>query len=415
LVLLNQNLKDADQVEDLRAKAYCIAVDPSRREEAKQLVLDSEAKIPMTPEDDVMLGRIYLEDRQYQQALKYLTRAVRDTMPSIDHLALLAKVQLQLGYTANAATTVEHLKRLAPASWETVSSEARLLAAGGDKAAAARRLLDAAAGTTGAASGRIAALLEEFGRPDDAEKVLADDMARAKTPTAHVALVAFYVRTGKVEKAIALTKAHDGPDCPPGLTARLLSAAVYAGPRDPEGKTVMAEVTAIVEAKDKAKPNNVDVLTARAELADAAGKYDDAIDLYEKCIALQPDGYVCLNNAAVLLALHKAGAGSKPVDYADRVIKLRGPRAEFFDTRGLGYLSDRNFNKAIADFTLAAKLEPKAVYFFHLAVAHDQSNTPNPRLATAAMTEAERQGLTAETYKAKLHPIEWTDYLRLAK
>jgi tetratricopeptide (TPR) repeat protein len=364
-----------------------------------------------------MLARIYLDERQYQQALKYLTRATRSSAPLIEHLALLAKIQLQLGYTGDAAATAGQVKRLAPASWEAVSTDARVLAAGGDKAAAARRLLDSpVAATPGMIPGRIAALLEELGLPDYAEKALADDLARAKTPTAHVPLTGFYIRTGQLDKAIALAKTHDGPDCPPGLTARLLSAAVYARPRaaaDPDGswaKTV-ADVTGIVAGKDQASPNNVDVLQARAELADAAGKYDDAIALYEKCIALKPDGYACLNNAAVLIALYQTGSGSKPMELAGRVIQLRGPRPEFIDTRGLGYLNDSDPNsikKAIADFALAAKLEPKAVYYFHLAVAQNKAGFSG--LAAAALADADRQGLTPETYKLKLHPIEWNWY-----
>jgi tetratricopeptide (TPR) repeat protein len=422
---LDENLKDANQVEDRRAKAYCIAVDPFRRDEAKQMINDSvTSAFPLTPDDHVMLARIYLEDHQDQQALAQLTEAVRDPLPAIEHLALLAKLQVRLGYTANAATTVDQMRRLAPASWETVSSAARVTAANGDKVAAANRLLGSpTAQLPGAIPRRVAPLLEELGCKAEAEKALEDDLKRTKSPQAHVPLTAFYIRTGQIDKAIALAKAHDTPDCPPATTAKLLSAAVYSRPRstpaDEAWKKTIAEVSTIVAEKEKqvkAKEEVASILSAEAELADAAGNYDEAINKYDECLRLSPDGYLYLNNAAVLMALHKSGASGRPVEMAERVIRLRGPRVEFIDTRGLGYLAEgdtESTRKAIADFTLAAKLEPKAVYFFHLAEAYDQAETYLP--AAAALADAEKMGLTRATYKNLLHPLEWTKYEDLLK
>jgi tetratricopeptide (TPR) repeat protein len=435
---LDENLKDANQVEDRRAKAYCIAVDPFRRDEAKQMIVDSvTSAFPLTPDDHVMLARIYLEDHQDQQALAQLTEAVRDPLPSIEHLAMLAKLQVRLGNTADAATTVDQMRRLAPASWETVSSAARVTAANGDKAAAANRLLGSpTAQLPGAIPRRVAPFLEELGCKTEAEKALEDDLKRTKSPQAHVPLAAFYIRTGQIDKAIALAKAHDTPDCPPATTAKLLSAAVYSRPRstpiDEEWTKTVAEVTAIVAKKEKQVSEKLklekgeekkkisevlaSILSAEAELADAAGNYDDAITKYDECLRLSPDGYLYLNNAAVLMALNKTGASGRPVEMADRVIRLRGPRAEFIDTRGLGYLADGDSvstRKAIADFTLAAKLEPKAVYFFHLAEAQDQAESP--LAAAAALADAVKMGLTRDTYKTLLHPLEWPSYETLTK
>lgn len=419
LALLDQNLKDSEQVEDRRARAFCLAVDPLRRDEAKRLLLETTQKFAFAPEDNAMLARIYMEDKQYQEALKYLTQAVRDPMPSAEHLALLAKVQLLLGYTANAASTVKQLKAVAPASWETASEEARLLARTGDKAGAARRLLDTnVARTPGEITGRIAPFLEEIGCSEYAEKALVDDLAKATGPAPHVPLTAFYLRTGQFEKAVTTALSKDGEQCPPGLTSRLLSAAVYARPRtsaDPDGawaKTV-AEVTKIVADKEARNPNNVDILYAKAELADAAGKYAEALTLYERCLDLKSDGDVYLNNTAVMLALLKKDAGDRAVKLAEKVISLRGPRPEFLDTRGLCHLAAGNTKKAINDFTLAAKFEPKAVYYYHLAIAQDRAEYP--LLSNAALTEAEKKGLNGKTYKDLLHPLEWPVYEALAK
>jgi tetratricopeptide (TPR) repeat protein len=437
--LLDKNIEDAKQVEDRRAKAYCIAVDPFRRDEAKQMIVDSvTSAFPLTPDDHVMLARIYLEDHQDQQALAQFLEAVRDPLPAIDHLAMLAKLQVRLGYTADAARTVDQLRRLAPASWETVSSAARVTAAGGDKATAARRLIDSpTAQLPGMIPRRVAPLLEELGCKVEAEEVLKKDMDQTKRPGAHVPLAAFYIRTGQIDKAIALAKAHDTPDCPPATTAKLLSAAVYSRPRsaptDEQWTKTVAEVTEIVakkekpvreklklangEDKKKSSEELASILSAQAELADAAGKYDDAVKLYDDCLAHSPDGYVYLNNAAVLMALNKTGTSGKPIELAERVIRLRGPRAEFIDTRGLGYLAKGDAvstRKAVADFTLAAKLEPKAVYFFHLADAQDQAELP-PAAAASALADAEKKGLTRDTYKNLLHPLEWSKYEDLIK
>jgi tetratricopeptide (TPR) repeat protein len=366
-----------------------------------------------------MLARIYMEDKQYQQALKYLTQAARDPMPVPEHLALLSKVQILLGYTANAASTVKQLKAVAPASWEAASEEARLLARTGDKTGAARRLLGTnMARTPGEITGRIAPFLEEIGCTEAAEKALADELAKSPGPTAHVPLTTFYLRTGHFERAAATARKYDGPKTPPGLTARLLSAAVYARPRsreDADGSwaRTVAEIQKIIAEKDKTSPNNVDVLYAKAELADAAGKFDEALSLYERCLDLKKDGDVYLNNAAVMLALLKKDAGDRPVKLADRVIAIRGPRPEFLDTRGLCDLAAGNTKKAVEDFTLATRFDPKAVYFYHLSVAQDRAQYP--LLSYAALTEAEKRGLNAKTYKDQLHPLEWPVYEALTK
>jgi tetratricopeptide (TPR) repeat protein len=172
-------------------------------------------------------------------------------------------------------------------------------------------------------------------------------------------------------------------------------------------------VRTVVAAKDAASPNNVDVLYATAELADAAGKYDDALALYEKCLSLKSDGDVYLNNTAVMLALLKKDAGLRAVELAEKVIALRGPRHEFLDTRGLCHLAAGDVKKAIADFELARRFDPKPTYLFHLAVAQDRAEYP--LLSNAAFTEAEKKGLTAATYKDVLHPLEWPAYEALAK
>jgi tetratricopeptide (TPR) repeat protein len=219
------------------------------------------------------------------------------------------------------------------------------------------------------------------------------------------------------------------------LTARILSAAVYLRPRsesDANGAwaETVKKVTKYIDDKAAENPKDVDVMCAKAELADAAGgllyakdkkaegdkKFDDAIAQYEKCVTLKPDGYVYLNNTAVLLSLLKR-QGAKPVEMAELVIKLQGPQPEFIDTRGLGYLAlgdPSSLRKAVADFTLAAKLEPKAVYFFHLAYAQYREALDRggaPLVVAASLAEAKKLGLTED----KLHPLELDWYSTLTK
>ncbi len=412
LELVELNLQEGGSLlDDQRAKALVLATDPFRQAEAIRLLVESAKKTPLSAEQAYYLGRMYVQQGQLDRAeaaFREATRAAGVAAP--DHLAALVRVQLLRGNPAAARETVARLKAAAPGSFDVVAEEARVLAATG-KGAEAAALLTASkpARDPALAVDRVARLLEEFGLNKEAEAILRR-AADAGTPAAHVALAAFYLRTGRPADAAALAFEREAA-APAGTTARLLAGAVRVRRTAPVPAADQAAWAATVQRieewvnqKQTADPTNVDLLFARAELADIAGRYADALGIYEKGLQVAPDHDPFLNNAALLYALFAKDA-AKAMAAADRLIAVRGPRPGYLDTRAVVHLAAGRFDEAVGDLTAAVGQNSSPVYAFHLARALDAKG----EVPAAAFDDALRKGLT----KAKLHPLEWPEFDRL--
>jgi len=282
---------------------------------------------------------------------------------------------------------------------------------------AAKKLLDSPfAADPAARLARVAPVLEELGLAAEAEAVYRD-AAKADGPTAHTPLAGFLLRAGRAAEAVELAYARESK-APVGVTARLLAAGVRVQPvaltpeaTRPKWADAVRRIDEWVTAKLAANPGNPDVLFARAELDDLAGRYADEIATYEKLIAPAPENEVALNNFALVLALVNRDGGERPLGMVNAVIAKRGPRAAYLDTRAIVHLAGERFDDAIRDLTVALRLDPKPAYSFHLALAEERKAGAKGSTAPrdAAVRDAVRRGLT----KAMLHAKEWPDYDRL--
>lgn len=416
IALIDTNLQEGGNLlDDQRAKSLVQAADPFQRADAIAGLTESAKTVPLGPEENFLLAKLYLQNGVLDQAEVCLKSAAQSGgLASAEHLALLAKVQLERGNTTAARTTIDRLKLAAAGSWVAVAEEARYLARTGKKEEAGKLAFSAAAKDEAAhLLARVGPLLEEIDCPAEAEKAYRQYAGLVTRPDAHVPLASFYLRQDRPAEAIALARSREA-DCPVGTTARLLSGAVRSRPPElvqaaDKGNwdTAVTNAVAWVDAKLTKEPDNADLLFARAELHDAVGRFDDEVRAYEAALRRAPDQDVYLNNLALLLALHNHDASPRPLDLINRAIAKRGPQPYFLDTRAVVHTVAGRLEEARRDLEVAISLSPRPVYFFHLAQTHDKANQTQPR--DAALGEAVQRGLT----KAMLHPKEWGEYDRL--
>lgn len=418
LDLVEENLREGGNLlDDRRAKALVLAADPFRRADAIATLTETANTIPLGPEENYLLARLHIQGGKLveaETALRIATRAAAVAAP--EHLATLIRVQLVRGEMTDAKETLAKLKLAAPNTWLVTSEEARYLARVGNKREAAR-LASAPSGKDDAdhLSARVGPLLEEIGCPVEAEAAYRKALETVKSPTAHVPLTSFYLRTARQPDAIGVARKHaDG--CPIGITARLLCAAVRSRPEDTvpasekdAWKKTIGEVEAWIAAKLRAEPTHPDLLYAKAELDDMAGRYDEEIRALELALRQVPDHDVYLNNLAIVLALHAKDSSGRPLELINRAITKRGPKPHLLDTRAVVLLAANRPADAIRDLTVAIALDPRPVFSFHAALAHEKAEQEPAR--DTALAEALKKGLT----KAMLHPLEWADFERLGK
>lgn len=422
LELIETNLREGGHLlDDQRAKAIILAADPFRRDEAVELLKTTKQTLPLTAEQSYYFAKMLLVQSppNRAEAEAALIEATKTTViASTEHLALLARVQVQRANLDGARKTVARLKMTAPGSWEAMSEDARVLAASGKKPEAGKLALAWSTDATVLAN-RVGPLLEELGCADDAEKAFREALTRGKSP-AHVPLFSYLIRAGRAANALDLAREHESAT-PPGMTAKMLASAARSRPPAlvPEAErtawaATIAEAEVWVRTRLTAEPTNPDLLLAMAGFDDLAGRFDDEILRYEQVLAAQPDNETVLNNLALLLALHRRDGGEKPLSLVNRAIAKRGPRTTYLDTRAMIHAAAGRHEEAVQDLTVAIGLEPKPGYYFHLAVVYDKlAETKREAVAVrdSALREAKTRGLT----KAMLHAKEWSDFDRLVQ
>lgn len=399
VALIDENLKSGQRAEDLTAKALVLAGDPYRRAEVKRLLSDAAKLAPPTADEALQIARLHLQENDPAAAEDTLTEATRSAALAVpEHLAVLHRIQVQRGRGPAAKATLEKLKKAAPGSWPAVAEEARALAKDGKKADAEKMLL-AFPADEATWLGRVVPMLVDVGCAPAAEKYLSELPENRGKAT----LAFLYAGSGKSAEAVRTAK-----ELPPAVAARAMTAAVAGlAPDAKDRDAVLADVAAWGEGKLKAAPADRDLLTLAGVVADARGNYDDAVAKFEAAVAAGGAAVAARNNLAYLLAVHKKDAGDRPLELVAQAVEAAGPRASLLDTRGVVLLGQGKASEAVREFEAAAGAEPKGVYYFHLALAHEKLNSV-ARLR-AARDAATRAGLT----KAAVHPKEWGDYERL--
>ncbi len=395
LAVIEQNLEKGNRAEDREVKAILLSAQPARRGEAIRLFEGLSPLAPTTPARvQLRLAWLYEAEGKPLQAAACLQALGQGQDRTPAQVGEAVRGLLRLGEGEDARRLLLKLKAAAPRAPEAVEMEARVLYHEGKKADAVALLAKYHGGQEERLPG-VAAVLESLGEHAAAEKLWRRLAADPKRP----ALLLLLARNLALQKrpadalavcAAAWGKARDEDVAAASLRV-LRSGEASARQRD--------EVAAKVRAALGRRKDAAGLLLSLAELEDLAGRYDEAMDLYRRVLAVQPANVAALNNLSYLLTL-RGGRHEQALELVNRVLDEVGPAAEVLDTRGLVHLNAGRADRAAADFQAAVRQDPAATKYLHLAQAR---HAAGERVAArAALAQARAKGLKEKL----LHPLE---------
>ncbi|MDB5440316.1 MAG: hypothetical protein JWM33_2743, partial [Caulobacteraceae bacterium] len=139
----------------------------------------------------------------------------------------------------------------------------------------------------------------------------------------------------------------DHPDLPAAYTQQ---AQLYIGQKN------YVEAAHSYERLWALQPTNLDLAINASSLYEAAQDYPQALAVMDKAVALSPTTAVMLNDRCYLKAKREIQLSTALAD-CDQALKLEPDRAGYLDSRGLVYLRLGQWDKAIADYDAALKLQ----------------------------------------------------------
>ncbi len=207
--------------------------------------------------------------------------------------------------------------------------------------------------------------LEAEGRLAEAEKACLEVLEQLPdSPEAYVNLALVQAKQNAFDRAVAAL--NQGIDRLPGSEALIVRL----------GHTylVSGQPFKALEEMDKAlalNPRNVDALTVRAGILDAAGRKDEAREAYEQALQVEPES----RHLRMSLAANLAYGGR----LKEAIGLYEGLIADFPDEQGFyqfaaiahSYLGE--YDRTISLLRQALAIRPTAVGYFNLAVAYEKS------------------------------------------
>jgi tetratricopeptide (TPR) repeat protein len=410
LALLDRNRQpqQKDRVEDLHARAMVLATRPSQHRQAIGVLEEIAQRQPLAAVDLFLLLQLYEGLGEWRKADRCMERLLSADGENRLYLAHCIRGKLRRQETDLVVAWVERLERLHPGTWEAVEGKARLLQARG-KGAEAVSLVEQflAPGRNeppAGATGLAAALLDELGQVDAAERLYRAEASRTGSPEGVLRLIAFLGRQKHWQEALEQCE-QAWKRCPAEAVASLSVALVRqsrAATRD------VKRVEGWLQAALEKAPGSAALLLALANLRDLQGRYDESETLYRRVHDRHPNNVLAMNNLAFLLALRggkgKLGEARRLIDAA---IEIFGPEAQLLDTRAVIHLEAGQSEQALKDLREAIAQNPSASYHFHRALAQRQGKSL--KAAREAVQTARARGLTADS----LHPLERPAYRRL--
>ncbi len=403
LDLLDQNLQERNAPEDQRVRAIVLALRPGGRKESIQTLEESFTRLRPTPNEEFLLARLYEADRDWDHANEHFLALV-SAKGGANAMVLAYYIQalLRRQEGKEAAAWLQRLETLEPNSARTVGVKARVLSAQGQGEAAARLVEDFAEKTfkekkNAAVLGDAASLLEELGRPIEAEKKYREYVkaVEVEQPERTLVLAAFLARQDRLTEALDVIEGV-WAKCKPETAAATVVAALRVGRPTPQH---LRRVERMLQDAIAANPTATNLLVSLADLRDAEAQDAEAEKLYRQVLTRNPRNPLALNNLAWLLAFQPAKA-AEALELTDRRLAITGPNPSVLDTRGMVLLKLGRADEAAQSFSDAAAQNPTAVFYFHLAEAKRAAGQPN---------EAEKAWLKAKELgfrKTDLHPLE---------
>jgi tetratricopeptide (TPR) repeat protein len=427
---VGQEGKGLSDQEDLRVLARVLETqrNPDQLKRAIQILESLIDKNQANNEDRFLLGRLHERSGDWSKAqdeyreLNFRTKNARD-LESLNrrpiYLAQLAESLLRNRHDVKDLNEVQdiadELQQLQPQALATLALRVELYRAQNQLPKAAELIKEHASrpNLTPAALAMLASLAEKQNELALAEQVYRQLAELPTAPRGKLALAKFLGRQRQIDKALDV--------CEP----------LWATTREPE--VLAATCIEVLYADEKLAPAHLDrvsgwveqalakpaALTPRSKhlllvglgnIRERQGNYQKAEELYESAIREGDRDGTSRNNLAWLMTLkdgREKGKGKAALEYINEAITLSGPRADFFDTRGIVHLNVGDLQLAIADLEKAVALDPSAPKYFHLAQAYHEIK--DKEKAKENLEKAKSKGLTPNG----LHPLEQPAYDKL--
>jgi tetratricopeptide (TPR) repeat protein len=207
-------------------------------------------------------------------------------------------------------------------------------------------------------------------KPDDALALLSAESAKAPNRMDLVlALGNTSVRAGKYDQAISYFQRV--LNSLPASSRQRGDIYLRIGETYRQKGDLANSIVALQQAR-QVLPDNLVVLSTLGLVLDTAGQWDQAKQVYQTIVRLDPNNGVILNNLAFLLAEH-GGDLDDALSKAQRAKQLLPNLAEVSDTLGWIYLKKNLSDEAIDIFKdLVQKVPTEATYRYHLGMAFYQ-------------------------------------------
>ncbi len=151
--------------------------------------------------------------------------------------------------------------------------------------------------------------------------------------------------------------------------------------------------------------DNTDTMNMLAMLLQITGRLEEAAQLYQQLLTIQPDRVVAINNLAWILCEEK-GQYEQALELAQRGLNIAPDYVDLIDTRGVAYYWLGDLDNAVKDFTRCVKLYPEGnpsavVSYLHLGMALEklgQEDEAVENLKKALELNAKTGGLSATDF-----------------
>lgn len=375
-------MADHDAAADLRVRALLLERlgGPDNLRQAIRLMEEVAGRTnEVTPNDRYRLALLYQRDGKLENATNHLRNIAFEEDADPLHVASCIELLLQAKrWKGEAEALLNRLEKQEPDRFRTISLRAKWLAQSGKTAQANALVKDAVeAGRSKAGFPLLllgaARLFIQLGEFDEAEKMYRQ-LSEAD-PNGYVQLVTFLRDrrdrdTGDEAARICLAKIESSPIAE--RTLPLVLAAGLAG-QCPVSAELDERIEKQLASAIPKSPEPIRLTRSLAERRLRQGRYEDAVDLFKKCIAAEPNNVADRNNIAI--ALSKLKRHTEAAEQIEHAIKYAGPKIEFLDSKGLVLLAMGNIEGALnAFYKVTTDSQAQAVHYLHLALANARAN-----------------------------------------
>jgi tetratricopeptide (TPR) repeat protein len=165
-----------------------------------------------------------------------------------------------------------------------------------------------------------------------------------------------------------------------------------------------AEALAAMDKVLALDPRNVDALTVRAGILDAAGRKDEAREGYERALAVEPESRFLRMSLASNLAT--GGKLKEAIVVYESLIADFPTEQAFYQYAGIAHSYLGEYDQAIALLRQAVAIRPTPVGYFNLAVAYDKSGRYAEAIENFALYLQNTQGESEESVRRARAELE---------